>query len=416
MKLTNEQVNFFNTFGYLVIRKLFDEEEIATISEGFEWSIKNVGGGKEHDGSSRTMFAGPIEHTTEMSAILDHPGILGLLGGVIGEDFNYCGGDGNYYTGDTRWHPDGNWGQLWAVKIAFYLDELTKDTGCLRVIPRSQRPDHLIRKEKIDPNESMELFGVHPKDFPGNVPLETNPGDIAIFNHDTYHAAFGGGQWRKMFTMNCTRHAKTAEDMELANRYLSMHSPGGNNLLTGAGMYYPAMMDTASEDRRAHLEQPIQIHDELFPHLARANTDRFKIVGHEVSTLQPAAADISDVPESPDHVEFGPAPEDVLKIIGNKGRLDIQRSHDGQDGLVYARTTLILKEACPLTVSYGVDAPAKVWINGKEADVRHNAPERLRMCEFQAIGEGVEGTNTVLFAILTNQGKATGVIPSFLTT
>jgi hypothetical protein len=62
------------------------------------------------------MFGGPIEHTPAMCAILDHPGTLGLISGVIGEDFNYC--DGNYYSGDTRWHPDGNWGQLFAVKVA----------------------------------------------------------------------------------------------------------------------------------------------------------------------------------------------------------------------------------------------------------------------------------------------------------
>ena len=42
------------------------------------------------------MFEGPIEHTPEMCAILDHPSILGLIGGVLGEDFNYCNGNGNY--------------------------------------------------------------------------------------------------------------------------------------------------------------------------------------------------------------------------------------------------------------------------------------------------------------------------------
>ena len=51
---------------------------------------------------------------------------FGLIGGILGEDFNYAGGDGNYYSGNTGWHPDGSWGQLFAAKTAFYLDPLTR--------------------------------------------------------------------------------------------------------------------------------------------------------------------------------------------------------------------------------------------------------------------------------------------------
>lgn len=269
MKLTDTQTNFFNTFGYLVVRQLFTPEEVDRISDGFEWSIQNRGGGDGHKGKKRTMFGGPIEHTPEMCAILDHPGILGLIGGVIGDDFNYCGGDGNYYTADTNWHPDGNWGQLFAVKVAFYLDSLDAQTGCLRVIPGSQSPDHFVRKQKIDPNKAEEQFGVSPKDFPGSIALPTEPGDIVIFNHDLYHASFGGGTRRRMFTMNCTRHATSPEDLETAHEYLSVHSAGGYNVDTGAGMFFPTMIDTASEDRMTHLKQPIEIHDELFPQFAR---------------------------------------------------------------------------------------------------------------------------------------------------
>jgi hypothetical protein len=46
------------------------------------------------------MFGGPIERTEKLCALLDDPRILGVLGGILGEDFNYCGGDGNYYTGE----------------------------------------------------------------------------------------------------------------------------------------------------------------------------------------------------------------------------------------------------------------------------------------------------------------------------
>ena len=51
------------------------------------------------------MLASSIDHESRLRTLMDHPEILSLIGGVIGEDFNCCGGDGNYYT---RWHPDGS--------------------------------------------------------------------------------------------------------------------------------------------------------------------------------------------------------------------------------------------------------------------------------------------------------------------
>ncbi len=269
MALSQEQLNFFETFGYLVIPQFFSEDETNKIIRGFEWSIQNRGGGEDHNGSTRTMFLGPIEHHPEMCALVDHPAIQDLIGGVLGEDFNYCSGDGNYYSGDTKWHPDGDWGQLFATKTAFYLDSLTRETGALRFIPGSHRPDHFVRKQNIDVNNSLELFGIPPSEFPGSVAVETNPGDIAIFNHDLYHASFGGGPRRRMFTMNCTRQAKTPEDLEMINRYLRKHAPGYYKYKTGAGMFHATMIDTADENRMTHLRQPMKLHDQIFPHLAR---------------------------------------------------------------------------------------------------------------------------------------------------
>ena len=39
MELTQEQLDFFDTFGYLMIPQLFSLEETDKIIDGFEWSI-----------------------------------------------------------------------------------------------------------------------------------------------------------------------------------------------------------------------------------------------------------------------------------------------------------------------------------------------------------------------------------------
>ena len=275
MTLSREQLNFFGTFGYLLIRQLFSSEEIRKIIEGFEWSIQNYGEGKNHDGKNRTTFPGPIEHTPEMCTILDHPSILGLIGGILGEDFNYAGGDGNYYSGNTNWHPDGNWGQLFAAKVAFYLDPLTRDTGAIRFIPGSHQPDHFVRQKQIDVNNSLDLFGISPREFPGSVVVETNPGDVVIFNHDLYHASFGGGTRRRMFTINCTRRAKTPEDLKMAYQHMkglmnwyNEHSTIGFDFSTEPSVFYSTIIETADKNRMVHLHQPMEIYGQVSSDLA----------------------------------------------------------------------------------------------------------------------------------------------------
>src|SRR5205823_12862887 len=74
-----------------------------------------------------------------LSGLLDDDRIHGILVDLLGEEFNYMGSDGNYYVGETGWHSDGWLSTVRHVKIAFYLDPLTRETGALRVIPGSHR-------------------------------------------------------------------------------------------------------------------------------------------------------------------------------------------------------------------------------------------------------------------------------------
>lgn len=271
MELTVQQKKFFTDFGYLCVRQVFNPSEVAWICDEFEQTITAAGEGKSHDGSKRTCFGGPIEHRPKMCSLLDDPRVLGLIGGVLGADFNYASGDGNYYSGDTGWHPDGNWGHLFACKLAFYLDPLKRNTGALRVIPGSHHPQHPVRTGQIVPHNTQELYGISGSELPGAEALETLPGDLVIFNHDTWHAAFGGGNRRRMFTMNLTRRAKTTDDIALLREYLRIHSPGGYKIDTGAGMYFPTILNTADARRQTHLEQCADVHDQLFPQYARSS-------------------------------------------------------------------------------------------------------------------------------------------------
>jgi len=89
---------------------------------------------------------------------------------------------------------------------------------------------------------------MHGRDLPA-VALETQPGDLVCFNHNTKHASFGGGKRRRMFTMNlCQRYPE--ERLDDLRRYMA----GGARFWVERG-YGEAMIRTAGPERMRHLEQ-----------------------------------------------------------------------------------------------------------------------------------------------------------------
>lgn len=249
--LTEQQIRHFETFGYLAFPGLM-ADRIDAITRDFEALWESRGGGhhgQPHDGKQRSCIAPFIDQSEALSALVDDPRILGIASDLLGDDFNYMGSDGNYYAGDTDWHSDGWHSTLRHVKIAFYLDPLTRDTGCLRVIPGSHRiGDRFADSLQQQVGRSRELWGLEGPEVPA-VALETQPGDLVCFNHNTKHASFGGGARRRMFTINlCQRYPE--ERLQELRDYLA----GAARFWVERG-YGEAMIRTAGPERMRHLEQ-----------------------------------------------------------------------------------------------------------------------------------------------------------------
>lgn len=247
MELTQEQKEFFDTFGYLVLPGLL-ADDIQWITEEFEAVFTDRG--VQHDGTKRSTVVPFIDQRTKLSTLLDHPKVVGLISSLLGDDFNYVGGDGNYYTGDTAWHSDGfhNVGKF--LKVALYLDPVGRDTGCLRVIPGTHRTD--ITWGARQARKAPELWGVEQSQVPA-VPLESKPGDVVAFNHNLMHSAFGGSTRRRMFTMNCCAHCTTPEEIADLESYVSSHAR-----FWLEHMHSDTMRQTASPARMVHLQQVIE--------------------------------------------------------------------------------------------------------------------------------------------------------------
>lgn len=249
--LSEQQIAFFNTFGFLAFPGLL-KDRIEEIIREFHAIFQNRGGGHDgrpHDGSKRSCIVPFLDQSAVLCTLLDDPRIHGITASLLGDDFNYMPSDGNFYSGDTGWHSDGWHRETMHIKIAFYLDPLTRDTGCLRVIPGSHRVgDKFAEDLQAQLRNSGKLWHVEGRDVPA-IALETKPGDILVFNHNTKHAAFGGSGYRRMFTMNLCQRYPEARVQELRD-YLN-----GVSRFWVERAYGEIMMNTAGPDRLRHLEQ-----------------------------------------------------------------------------------------------------------------------------------------------------------------
>jgi hypothetical protein len=264
LRLSDQQIAYFQTFGFLKFPGLL-ADQIGSITDAFEgiWAERGGGhNGRPHDGKARSTIVPFIDQHERLCALLDDERIVGIASSLLGEDFNYTGSDGNYYVGDTNWHSDGWHTKYVYVKIALYLDPLTRDTGCLRVIPGSHRNgDWFAESLHAKVRKSEENLGIPGRDVPA-VALETVPGDLLLFNHNTKHAAFGGGSARRMFTINLSQRYRE-EDLADLRAYV-----GHLARFWVDRAYGEKMVRTADSARLRHLEQ-IMANDDHLAELSR---------------------------------------------------------------------------------------------------------------------------------------------------
>lgn len=254
-RLTQQQLAQFDAFGYLAFPGLLADRADAIIEE-FEAVWTRHGGGhngRPHDYKARSVVVQFLDQSAYLSTLLDDPRIHDIASSILGDDFNYMGSDGNFYVGDTRWHSDGYGGRggFKHIKIAFYLDPLTRDTGALRVIPGSHRVGDVFADQlQHDIAKSGDVWGITGAEVPAQA-LETQPGDVLVFNHDLKHSAWGGSTRRRMFTMNCCERYPDTRLQDLRD-YIA----GGSRFFVERA-YDDTIVRTAGPERMVHLEQAL---------------------------------------------------------------------------------------------------------------------------------------------------------------
>ena len=85
MGLTEQQIAFFRTFGFLKFPGLL-ADQIGQIEAAFEgvWDEHGGGhGGKPHDGQARSCLVPFIDQSERLCQLIDHPAIIGIASSLL---------------------------------------------------------------------------------------------------------------------------------------------------------------------------------------------------------------------------------------------------------------------------------------------------------------------------------------------
>jgi hypothetical protein len=209
--LSPQQVAYFNTFGFLHLRGLF-RDEIDEISAGFErvfaapenehWEMHSF----QNGGALRVVVTGFIEKDEALRGLRNDPRILGVVNGLIGDDYEYAESDGNVWYCETYWHSDvyGSPLSTYHVKLSLYLESLRGDNGAIRLIPGShfysETFAETLRKDLANHDGINDVYGVYGRDIPAWT-VESDPGDLIVWNQRTIHASYNGAERRRSFAL-----------------------------------------------------------------------------------------------------------------------------------------------------------------------------------------------------------------------
>ena len=151
MKLTEEQIQQFDTEGYVFLPSCFSKEEIAVLNDAateiYASERKEVW--RESSGIARTAFAAHTYNEAH-SRLAAHPRLVNpvkqiLKGNVYMHQYKinakaaFDGDVWQWHQDFGVWHRDDGMPEPRAMNIALFLDDVTAANGPLLFLPRSHK-------------------------------------------------------------------------------------------------------------------------------------------------------------------------------------------------------------------------------------------------------------------------------------
>jgi hypothetical protein len=222
--LTDDQLSYFDTFGFVLLKQLFTPQETAEITRTAD-ELSRAELGRELTEGEDASLTGLVEGDPGLTQLLlldDR--IYQTMRQLLGDDMIWSGSEGNrgYQSGSTahHWHADRpglrEFGYL-RLKVMLYLEPMRKKQGAFRVIPGSHRsPLHeaLGSFQQAHSEADPTFFGLAGEEVPCHA-VETDPGDAVIFTQNLFHGVYGKTGRRRYIALKFA--ARPTADEHLAS-------------------------------------------------------------------------------------------------------------------------------------------------------------------------------------------------------
>lgn len=211
LDVTEAERLFFDAFGFAVWRGWY-RSEIEAISSAFDevfadeenprWTMLSPG----YRNQPRTAMIQFCNRHPRLAEMFDDPRPRAIAQAILGPDAACDQTGANIFDCESEWHPDSPTQHPASrhLKLQLYLEPLTADNGAPRVIPGSHHEFGLGRQVRdaagFDGVTEMNL-GASSEDLPSWA-IETEPGDVVVWDFRTLHASFKGCGPRRALGMN----------------------------------------------------------------------------------------------------------------------------------------------------------------------------------------------------------------------
>ena len=179
---TQEQLDYYRTYGFVVVRGLFSEAEMETLRAEFDHRASVASSYQPFDGTESQGMSMMGDDTPFYVSLLEDGRLADFAEEACGGALGFST-EANRYVGNTYWHYDGAGPHGVGIKFAFYLQPVRAETGALRFIPGSHKTQYHDALGQVLPR---------------------------------YHACLGGGIDRHQSAINYHMDPKTPQQLEIA--------------------------------------------------------------------------------------------------------------------------------------------------------------------------------------------------------